>query len=82
VSGLHGNHQGVDFSSKVKLVFGNKGVDDVQKMLEQQTAALALVLTACNWYGLPLPTPGPVGFTNLRPIQTMDEQKALATAIK
>ena len=39
----------LDFSSKVKLVFGSKNIDDVQKLIEQQTSALTLLLTACNW---------------------------------
>jgi hypothetical protein len=39
----------LDFSSKVKLVFGSKTIDDVQKLIEQQTSALTLLLTACNW---------------------------------
>jgi hypothetical protein len=39
----------LDFSSKVKLVFGSKSMDDLQKLIEQQTSALTLLLTACNW---------------------------------
>ena len=39
----------LDFSSKVKLVFRSKNIDDVQKLIEQQTSALTLLLTACNW---------------------------------
>ena len=39
----------LDFSSIVKLVFKNKSIDDVQKMILQQTSALTLLLTACNW---------------------------------
>ena len=39
----------LDFSSKVKLVFGSKTIDDVQKLIEQQTSALTLLLTVCNW---------------------------------
>lgn len=38
----------LDFSSKVKLVFGSKNIDDVQKLIEQQTSALTMLLTACN----------------------------------
>jgi hypothetical protein len=45
----HTADETLDFSSKVKLVFGNKNIDDVQKLIEQQTSALTLLLTACNW---------------------------------
>jgi hypothetical protein len=38
----------LDFSSKVKLVFGNKHINDVQKLIERQTNTLNLLLTACN----------------------------------
>jgi hypothetical protein len=37
----------LDLSSKVKLVFGNKNIDDVQKLIERQTSALTFLLTAC-----------------------------------
>jgi hypothetical protein len=39
----------LDFSSKMKIVFGSKSMDDLQKMIERQTNALTLLLTACNW---------------------------------
>ena len=39
----------LDFSSKVKLVFGSKNIDGIQKLIEQQTGALTLLLTACSW---------------------------------
>lgn len=38
-----------EFSSIVKQVFNVKSIDDVQKLLDQQTNALTLLLTACNW---------------------------------
>ncbi|KAL3457680.1 G-protein alpha subunit-domain-containing protein [Aspergillus heterothallicus] len=38
----------LNFQSKIKLVFGMKNIDDVQKLLEHQTNALNLLLTACN----------------------------------
>ena len=41
--------QTLDFSSKVKLIFGNKNIDNVQKLIKHQTSALTLLLTACNW---------------------------------
>jgi hypothetical protein len=41
--------QTLDFSSKVKLIFGNKNIHNVQKLIKQQTGALTLLLTACNW---------------------------------
>jgi len=34
--------------NKLKLVFNAKGLQDVQKMIEAQTTALTLLLTACN----------------------------------
>ncbi|KAK3385320.1 hypothetical protein B0H63DRAFT_181559 [Podospora didyma] len=34
--------------SKLKLIFSSKGLQDVQKMIESQTTALTLLLTACN----------------------------------
>jgi len=39
----------LDFSSKMKIVFGSKGMDDLQKSIERQTNALTLLLVACNW---------------------------------
>ena len=36
-------------SAKFKLMIGTKNMDDIQKMLERQTSALTLLLTACNW---------------------------------
>lgn len=43
------NDDGLDSLSKIKLIFGGKSVDNIQKMIEQQTNALTLLLTACNW---------------------------------
>jgi len=40
----------LDFASKVKLVFGSKNINGIQKLIEQQTGALTLLLTACNWF--------------------------------
>ncbi|KAL4884618.1 hypothetical protein BJY04DRAFT_215081 [Aspergillus karnatakaensis] len=49
VDSLHQKQdQALDFKSKFKLVFGKKNIDDVQKLLEHQTNALTLLLTACN----------------------------------
>src|ERR1700712_2193167 len=39
----------LDFSSKIKLIFGSKGMDELQKMIERQTNVLTLLLVACNW---------------------------------
>jgi hypothetical protein len=39
----------LDFASIVKVVFKDKNIEGVQKMIEQQTGALVLLLTACNW---------------------------------
>ncbi|KAF2121297.1 hypothetical protein BDV96DRAFT_640692 [Lophiotrema nucula] len=38
----------LDFRSTFKLVFGSGNIDSVQKLLERQTSALTLLLTACN----------------------------------
>lgn len=35
-------------SAKLKITFGSKGMDDLQKMIERQTNAMTLLLTACN----------------------------------
>jgi hypothetical protein len=39
----------LDFAAKVKLLFGTKDLDGVQKMVERQVSALTLLLTAFNW---------------------------------
>ncbi|QMW27037.1 G-protein alpha subunit-domain-containing protein [Aspergillus flavus] len=41
-------NEALSFQSKIKLVFGRKSIDDIQKLLEHQTNALNLLLTACN----------------------------------
>jgi hypothetical protein len=38
-----------DFASVVKLVFKEKDIIYVQKMIEQQMSDLVLLVTACNW---------------------------------
>ncbi|KAL3471430.1 G-protein alpha subunit-domain-containing protein [Aspergillus californicus] len=49
ISGLRLDRgQQLAFHSKVKLVFGNRTIEDIQKLLEQQTSAMTLLLTACN----------------------------------
>ena len=40
----------LDKASRAKLLFGGKSMEEIQKMLERQTNALSLLLTACNWY--------------------------------
>ena len=37
-------------SSRVKLIFGSGKGEALQRMIERQTNALTLLLTACNWY--------------------------------
>ena len=59
LSEMHLNGAGLDAASKVKLTVGGKSMEEVQKMLERQTSALTLLLTACNWY-----LQGPVGERN------------------
>ncbi len=48
VSGLQMTDETLDISSKVKLVIGSKTIDHVQKLIEQQTSALTLLLTTYN----------------------------------
>ncbi|KAH7139506.1 G-protein alpha subunit-domain-containing protein [Dendryphion nanum] len=38
----------LDFKGKLKLVFNNRNLDDVQKLIQCQTSALSLLLTACH----------------------------------
>jgi guanine nucleotide-binding protein G(i) subunit alpha len=38
-----------DVLAKLKMILGTTGLDELQKLLEQQTSALNLLLTACNW---------------------------------
>jgi hypothetical protein len=38
-----------NFSNIIKQVFNGRSIDDVQRLIEQQTSALTLLLTACNW---------------------------------
>ncbi|SRR6266480_7454951 len=45
----HTPDENLDFSSKMKIVFGSKSMDDLQKMIGRQTNALTLLLAACNW---------------------------------
>jgi hypothetical protein len=39
----------LDLRHKFKVVFGSAGPENVQKLIERQTSALTLLLTACNW---------------------------------
>ena len=39
----------LDLRDKFKVAFGNSGPENVQKLIEHQTSALTLLLTACNW---------------------------------
>ena len=36
-------------AGKIRLMFGSRNMDDLQKMIEQQTNVLTLLLTTCNW---------------------------------
>jgi hypothetical protein len=38
------------FTSKLRFLFGSKGMEELQKVIQRQTSALTLLLTACNWY--------------------------------
>ncbi|KAH7090801.1 hypothetical protein FB567DRAFT_300162 [Paraphoma chrysanthemicola] len=42
------NEKPLDLRNKFKVVFGSAGPESVQKLLERQTSALTLLLTACN----------------------------------
>jgi hypothetical protein len=37
-------------AARWKVTVGNKGLDNVLVLVERQTSALTLLLTACNWY--------------------------------
>lgn len=39
----------LDAGSKIKVLFASKTIEDLQKLIERQTNALTLLLTACNW---------------------------------
>lgn len=39
----------LELRKKFKLVFSSVGPENIQKMVERQTGALTLLLTACNW---------------------------------
>jgi hypothetical protein len=39
----------LEVSGKLKLILSSKEMDNLQKMIERQTSALTLLLTACNW---------------------------------
>jgi hypothetical protein len=43
------NEKPLDLRNKLKVVFGSAGPESVQKLIERQTSALTLLLTACNW---------------------------------
>jgi len=38
-----------DFPSKMKVLFGSRNIDEAQKLIERQTSALGLLLSACSW---------------------------------
>jgi guanine nucleotide-binding protein G(i) subunit alpha len=40
----------LDITSKLRLLFKTKGIKDIQEIIDRQTNALTLLLTACNWY--------------------------------
>jgi len=41
---------GLEPRNKMKLIVKNGTLEELQKRVEQQTNALTLLLTACNWY--------------------------------
>jgi len=40
----------LDLRDKWRVVLGSSGAEGVQKLIEHQTSALNLLLTACNWW--------------------------------
>jgi guanine nucleotide-binding protein G(i) subunit alpha len=40
---------GLDAQNKIKLVIKSGTLEELQKMVDRQTSALTLLLTACNW---------------------------------
>ena len=46
----------LNLGSRIKFIFENKASKDFQKFIKRQTNALTLLLTACNWYVLVVPT--------------------------
>ena len=51
VKPIESNQEGtLDLESKLKVFFGNREIENFQTYIQQQTSALNLLLTACNWY--------------------------------
>ena len=49
ITGLQSSSDGsLSAGSRVKLVFGSGKIEDLQKIIDRQTSALTLLLTACN----------------------------------
>lgn len=48
VSSLETSTRPLDFSSRLKVAFGHGRADHIEKLLQQQTSALTLLLTALN----------------------------------
>ncbi|RYP89224.1 hypothetical protein DL770_004522 [Monosporascus sp. CRB-9-2] len=44
----HHPDDNLSFSSKVRLVFGKKGIEKLENSIQRQTSALTLLLTICN----------------------------------
>lgn len=40
----------LSFSSKARSVFGKKGIEELEKLIQRQATALTFLLTVCNWY--------------------------------
>lgn len=49
LSGLQIADGTLDLRNRIKLVFGSRNIDHIQRLVEQQTSALTLLLTTCNW---------------------------------
>jgi guanine nucleotide-binding protein G(i) subunit alpha len=45
----HKADEKLDFPSKLRLVFGKRGMEDLQKKISRVTGALNLLLTTCIW---------------------------------
>lgn len=48
----HGSDVSMDRIRKAKFLFSSKSMEDLQRMLDRQTSALTLLVTACNLYEL------------------------------
>ncbi|KAK3682764.1 hypothetical protein B0T22DRAFT_484787 [Podospora appendiculata] len=72
----------LDVASRVTLLFKTKDMKDVQNMINLQTNALVLLLTACNWYYDPTFTYIQLEFVSLSEQRTLIETPQTRTALR